>query len=206
MAQYTRNPPLNTEDLLPDPLAQLLLWIDAAGASGMLEPTAMTLATASATAAPSARVVLFKGLHEGQLTFYTDYRGRKAAELAANPQAAATFWWDQLERQVRVEGLVQKLPRAISAAYFASRPRTSQLGAHTSRQSAVVDARDTLDSRLLAVTAHFEGQDIPVPDHWGGYGLRPSVIEFWQGRGGRFHDRLRYQRSDTGWTIERLEP
>lgn len=206
MAQYTRNPPLNPEDLLPDPLAQLLLWIDAAGASGMLEPTAMTLATASATAAPSARVVLFKGLHEGQLTFYTDYRGRKAAELAANPQAAATFWWDRLERQVRVEGHVQMLPRAVSAAYFASRPRASQLGAHTSRQSAVVDARDTLDSRLAAVTARFEGQDIPLPDHWGGYGLLPSVIEFWQGRGGRFHDRLRYRRGDAGWHVDRLEP
>lgn len=206
VTQYTRNPPLSVEDLHADPLQQLLLWIDAAREVRMIEPTAMTLATATPEGAPSARVVLFKGLHDGQLCFYTHYDGRKARELEANPRAAITFWWDRLERQVRLEGSVSRLPREVSAAYFASRPRASQLGAHTSRQSAVVADRETLDARLLETERRYEGQAVPLPDQWGGYGLRPIVVEFWQGRGGRFHDRLRYRRQVEGWHIDRLEP
>lgn len=204
--QYTRNPPLAVEDLHADPLQQLLCWIDAAREIGMIEPTAMTLATATADGVPSARVVLFKGLHEGAICFYTHYAGRKARELEANPRAAATFWWDRLERQVRIEGRVARLPRAVSAAYFASRPRASQLSAHTSRQSAVVADRETLDARLLETERRFEGQPVPLPEDWGGYGLKPQVLEFWQGRGGRFHDRLRYRAVAAGWQIDRLEP
>lgn len=206
MAQYTRNPPLNAEDLSPDPLAQFAQWLTAAREIGQLEPTAFALATATPEGVPSSRIVLFKGLHEGALCFYTDYRGRKAGELDANPRAAATFWWDQLERQVRFEGAIARLPRAVSEAYFASRPRASQLGAHTSRQSAVVADRAELDARLAETERRFLDQAVPLPEHWGGYGLRPHSVEFWQGRGGRFHDRLRYQRSVDGWRIERLEP
>ena len=206
MPQYTKNPPLNIEDVAPDPLDQLLHWLADARAIGMREPGAMALATASLAALPSARIVLFKGLHDGQLTFYTDYRGRKAQDLADNPQAAATFWWDQLERQVRIEGSVAKLPRDVSAAYFATRPRASQLAAHTSRQSSVVDDRATLDTRLIATEARFANADVPLPEHWGGYGLTPQRVEFWQGRGARFHDRLLYTQAGNSWRIERLEP
>lgn len=206
MPQYTKNPPLNIEDVAPDPLDQLTRWLADARAIGMREPGAMALATASLAALPSARIVLFKGLHDGQLTFYTDYRGRKAQDLADNPQAAATFWWDQLERQVRIEGSVAKLPRDVSAAYFATRPRASQLAAHTSRQSSVVDDRTKLDTRLITTEARFANAEVPLPEHWGGYGLTPQRVEFWQGRGARFHDRLLYTHTANGWQIERLEP
>ena len=206
MSQYTKNPPLNVEDVAADPLEQFLRWLEDARAAGMIEPGAMALATADAQARPSLRIVLFKGLHEGAFTFYTDYRGRKAQELAVNPVAAATFWWDRLERQVRFEGVVTRLPRAVSAAYFATRPRGSQLGAHTSHQSRVVVDRASLDARLIETEQQFKDVEVPLPEHWGGYGLQPSVVEFWAGRGSRFHDRLRYRHQGEGWQIDRLEP
>ena len=206
MSQYTKNPPLNVDDVAADPLEQFLRWLEDARAAGMIEPGAMALATADAQARPSLRIVLFKGLHEGAFTFYTDYRGRKAQELAVNPVAAATFWWDRLERQVRIEGPVHPLPRALSAAYFATRYRGSQLAAHASRQSSVVRDRSELDARLAEVEARYADGPVPLPEHWGGYGLTPQHIEFWQGRGGRFHDRLRYARAGSTWRLERLEP
>lgn len=204
--QYTRNPPLEDGSLLPDPIAQLELWLADARRVGMLEPGAMMLATVDAQAQPSARVVLLKGFHDGGLCFYTRYDGRKGVELSQNPRAAATFWWDQLERQVRLEGQVQPLPRELTRRYFESRPRESQLGALTSRQSQVVATRAELDARLAANTARLEGQPVPLPDEWGGYVLRPQRIEFWQGRLGRLHDRLRYRREAEAWIVERLEP
>lgn len=206
MSQYTKNPPLNVEDVAADPLEQFLRWLEDARTAGMIEPGAMSLATVDALARPSLRIVLFKGLHDGQFTFYTDYRGRKAQELAANPAAAATFWWDRLERQVRIEGQVTKVSRELSAQYFASRYRGSQLAAHTSRQSSVVSDRALLDARLIETESRFADGPVPLPDHWGGYGLTPERIEFWQGRGGRFHDRLRYRHHAGQWQIERLEP
>ncbi|MGQ0529884.1 MAG: pyridoxamine 5'-phosphate oxidase [Panacagrimonas sp.] len=204
--QYTRNPPLEDGSLLPDPIAQLELWLADARRVGMLEPGAMMLATVDAQAQPSARVVLLKGFHDGGLCFYTRYDGRKGVELSQNPRAAATFWWDQLERQVRLEGQVQPLPRELTRRYFESRPRESQLGALTSRQSQVVATRAELDARLAANTARLEGQPVPLPNEWGGYVLRPQRIEFWQGRLGRLHDRLRYRREAEAWIVERLEP
>lgn len=191
--------------MLADPLAQLQRWLDQAQAAGMLEPTAMTLATA-ARDRPSARVVLFKGFYEGGLTFYTHYEGRKGHELAQNANVAAVFWWDRLERQVRIEGSVQKLPAAMSEEYFHSRPRASQLGALTSRQSAVVASRAELDARLEENTRRHAGQPVPHPAFWGGYRIEPRLLEFWQGRRDRLHDRLQYRLEVSGWRIERLEP
>lgn len=204
--QYTRNPPLLETSLDPDPLRQFDAWLGDARDVGMIEPTAFTLATVGADGRPSARVVLFKGFHDGGLTFYTCYEGRKGQELAAHPFAAATFWWDRLERQVRFEGSVQKVSRALTQQYFESRPRGSQIGATTSRQSRVVGSREELDARLAANEQRFEGKDVPLPDDWGGYLFRPQTVEFWQGRRNRLHDRLRYRHRNGGWTVDRLEP
>ena len=205
-AQYTRQPPFDESHLAPEPLAQLARWLEDAAAAGMIEPTGMTLATATADGQPSARIVLYKGPHDGGLTFYTNYESRKGEELAANSRAALVFWWDKLERSVRVEGRVEKLPRAMSEAYARSRPRGSQVGALTSRQSRVVASRAELERRLAENEAKLGGQEVPVPANWGGYLLRPAMFEFWQGRRDRLHDRLVYRAAGGGWRIERLEP
>lgn len=204
--QYTRNPPLEADTLAADPLEQFRLWLASAQDAGMLEPTAFSLATVGADLQPSARIVLLKGFHDGGLCFYTSHEGRKGRELEAHPRAAATFWWDRLERQVRFEGAVQRLPRELVQRYFDSRPRESQLGALTSQQSQVVADRETLDARFAANAARYTEGAVPLPAHWGGYVLRPAVVEFWQGRLGRLHDRLRYRQLGGGWIIERLEP
>jgi pyridoxamine 5'-phosphate oxidase len=206
MPQYTQNPPLFEEELAPDPLIQLDRWLGDAQAAAMVEPTAMTLATVDAQGRPSARVVLFKGVFDGGLTFYTSYEGRKGRELAENPNVALVFWWDKLERQVRVEGRAERLPHDVSRRYFYSRPRESQIGALTSHQSMVVDSRETLDRRYDENVTRYAGQDVPYPGQWGGYRVVPDVVEFWQGRIGRLHDRLRYTRSGSGWHVDRLEP
>jgi pyridoxamine 5'-phosphate oxidase len=206
MAQYDRNPPLTEAEVLADPLAQFQRWLADAEGAGLVEPTAMALGTVSAEGLPSVRIVLFKGLHQGGFTFYTNYESRKGQELAARPLAALTFWWDKLERQVRIEGRVERVPAELSDRYFHSRPRGSQIGAYTSRQSQVLPQRAELDARLAATEQQFVGQDIPLPDYWGGYRVVPDNIEFWQGRLNRVHDRLRYVRDGAGWRIERLEP
>jgi pyridoxamine 5'-phosphate oxidase len=203
---YTRQPPLDESGLDPDPMAQLARWLKDAEAAGMIEPTAMTLATATPDGQPSARIVLYKGPHDGGLTFYTNYDSRKGSELAANARAALVFWWDKLERSVRVEGSVSTLPRAMSEQYARSRPRGSQLGALTSLQSRVVGSRAELERRLAENEAKLGGQEVPVPANWGGYLLRPTMFEFWQGRRDRLHDRLVYRAAGKGWRVERLEP
>jgi pyridoxamine 5'-phosphate oxidase len=204
--QYTRNPPLLETELADDPLAQFEQWLAAAREIGMIEPGAMTLATVDADGRPSARVVLLKGFYHGGLGFFTHYDSRKARALAAHPFAAATFWWDRLERSVRFEGRIEKLSAAESEAYFRSRPRGSQIGAATSRQSRVVDTREQLDARIAEHAQQWEGAEIPFPADWGGYRLIPDVVEFWQGRASRVHDRLVYRHTGEGWKIERLEP
>lgn len=204
--QYERSSPLDEAGLAPEPMAQLARWLKDAEAAGMIEPTAMTLATATPDGQPSARIVLYKGPHDGGLTFYTNYESRKGGELGANDRAALVFWWDRLERSVRVEGRVEKLPRAMSERYARSRPRGSQLGALTSRQSRVVASRAELERRLAQHEAQLGGQEVPVPANWGGYLLRPAVFEFWQGRRDRLHDRLVYRAEGAGWRVERLEP
>jgi pyridoxamine 5'-phosphate oxidase len=206
MPQYERSGPLDEAALDRDPLTQLARWLEDAQAAGMIEPSAMTLATASKDGQPSARIVLYKGPHDGGLTFYTNYDSRKGAELTSNDRAALVFWWDKLERSVRVEGRVEKLPRSMSETYARSRPRGSQLGALTSRQSRVVATRAELERRLAENEAKLGGQEVPVPANWGGYLLRPALFEFWQGRRDRLHDRLVYRAEGKGWRVERLEP
>jgi pyridoxamine 5'-phosphate oxidase len=204
--QYTRNPPLLERDLSPDPLQQFERWLTAAAAAGMIEPTAMTLATVGTDCRPHARMVLFKGIERGGFTFYTNQASAKGVELAARATAALVFWWDKLERQVRVEGRVRKLPRSKADAYFHSRPRISQLSALVSQQSRVVASRAELEGRYRELVAKHDGKPVPLPKAWGGYRVEPESIEFWQGQPGRLHDRLRYRRKGKSWIVERLEP
>jgi len=199
---------LNETDVLPDALQQFQRWLDEALAARLDEPTAMVLATADASGQPSARVVLLKGLLDQQgFVFYTNYESRKGQELAQSPLAALTFFWPGLERQVRVEGRVEKAPEELSTAYFQSRPVGSQVGAWASPQSQVVSSRAELEQREKDVTARFSGeQPLPRPPHWGGYVLRPQRIEFWQGRPSRLHDRILYEKAGAAWKISRLAP
>jgi pyridoxamine 5'-phosphate oxidase len=202
---YTRGS-LDEADLNPDPLEQFRVWLEEARSVPELpEPNAMILATVSASGQPSARAVLLKGLDERGFIFYTNFESRKAQELVANPKAALVFNWLALERQVRVEGEVSRLPRDESEAYHKTRPRSSQLGEWVSPQSQVIDNRAVLEARLAAFEEKFPGV-VPLPDFWGGLVLWPRLLEFWQGRPSRLHDRFRYLREDKGWRLERLAP
>lgn len=204
--EYARGA-LNKADVDPDPLQQFQRWLGEAITAQLPEPNAMTLATADPTGRPYARVVLLKECDAGGFVFYTNYRSDKGQQLAASPHAALVFLWLELERQVRVEGTVSKTSPAESEAYFRARPRESRLGALASRQSQVVASRRLLDERFQILEAQYPDDNIPMPHHWGGYRVRPDMLEFWQGRHGRMHDRLRYRRrADGGWLLERLEP
>ena len=204
-SEYTREA-LAEADVDPDPVVQFRRWFEQASQAGLLEPTAMTLATATPDGRPSARMVLLRGFDERGFCFYTNYESRKGAELAANPRAALVFWWGELERQVRIEGRVERTSRGESEAYFSSRPPGSQLSAAASPQSQVIDDRAILERRVAELaTIHQDGQ-LPLPDFWGGYRVVHEVVEFWQGRPNRLHDRLRYRRAGDGWQIERLAP
>ncbi|SRR5579883_495773 len=197
---------LHESDVDPDPIRQFQRWLDEAIAAQLPEPNAMTLATATSTGIPSARIVLLKGLDARGFVFYTNYESRKGRELDANPQAGLVFLWTVLERQVRVEGRVEKVAAAETDAYFYSRPVESRLGAWTSDQSRVIPNREVLEQRFVALKSTYENQDIPRPPHWGGYRVIPHQIEFWQGRPSRLHDRLRYRLDNSHWLIERLAP
>jgi len=196
-----RDRPLDERELDADPVAQLHAWLDDARAAGIELPEAMTLATATADGAPSARMVLLKDAGERGISFFTNYESRKGVELADNPRAALVLYWHALGRQVRVEGTVERLPSAESDEYFASRPPGSRRSAAVSPQSEVIDSRKELERAAAAL-----GDDVPRPPGWGGYLLVPSLWEFWQHRVDRLHDRFRYRSGKGGWVVERLAP
>jgi pyridoxamine 5'-phosphate oxidase len=197
---------LRKADVVPDPLDQFTRWFDEARSAPILEPNAMTLATVDPAGQPAARTVLLKAVDGRGLTFYTNLEGRKARELAANPKAALLFWWPPQGRQVRFEGEIERVEDAEADAYFATRPRGSQIGAWASAQSTVVPDRAALEAAEREIATRFAGGAVPRPPFWGGYRLVPARVEFWQGRINRLHDRLRYTRRGDGWDLERLAP
>ncbi|UOQ51763.1 pyridoxamine 5'-phosphate oxidase [Hymenobacter cellulosivorans] len=199
---------LSEAEVQPDAVRQFRQWLDEALSAHLDEPTAMTVSTVNSQGQPSARVVLLKGLpDDAGFLFYTNYDSHKGHDLAEQPLAALTFFWPGLERQVRVEGRVEKAPEHMSDSYFQSRPRGSQIGAWASPQSQKIGSREELEAQEKAVEQRFTGQDpLPRPPHWGGYIVRPHRIEFWQGRPSRLHDRIVYERQGESWTRSRLAP
>ncbi|CAM3226234.1 pyridoxamine 5'-phosphate oxidase [Rhodothermus bifroesti] len=203
--EYARQA-LDEAQLPDDPLTLFQQWFKEALQAEVADPNAMVLATADISGRPSARVMLLKDCDTQGFVFFTNYESRKGHELTENPWAALVFWWAALERQVRVEGRVEKVSAEESDAYFQTRPRESQLGAWASPQSQVIPDRATLEHRVAELMARFNGQEVPRPPYWGGFRLIPEVIEFWQGRPGRLHDRIRYRRTPQGWVKDRLAP
>jgi pyridoxamine 5'-phosphate oxidase len=199
------NTPLNRKDLLNDPFEQFETWMTRALKVQEVQPNAMTLSTVNHEGQPSSRIVYLKTMDSQSFVFFTNYQSQKAKVLIDNPKAALTFYWAQLDQQVRIEGTVQKTTEEESDAYFASRSRPSQLGAWASQQSEIISSRETLDDQYTTMQKTFPG-DVPRPPHWGGYRLFPSCIEFWQGRENRCHDRFLYRLTGESWTINRLAP
>lgn len=193
-------------ELLKNPLDQFKVWYQQYQEKDVKDPNAFTLATATAQGRVSSRVLLLKGIDQGGFEFYSNYKSEKAKHMAQNPWVSLNFFWHELERQVRVEGMVEKMTEHEAAEYFASRPRASKIGAWVSPQSERVESREFLEKRQVEMEKRFENTEVPKPPHWGGYRVMPVMVEFWQGRPSRLHDRLQYTKTESGWQIERLAP
>ncbi len=204
--EYSRGT-LDESTVAKQPLAQFEKWLHEAIQTEVPEPSAMNLATVSEKGLPSSRIVLLKGIENGCFVFYTNYQSRKGIHLEESPICALNFFWPELERQVRIEGVTTRIAEDVSTAYFQSRPRESQIGAWASPQSTVIANRKILVARVKEIEKRFEGKSaLPKPKQWGGFQVDPHWIEFWQGRPNRLHDRILYSKSNTGWTISRLAP
>ncbi len=201
-----RQASLNEAELRADPFSQFKYWFEQAISAQLPEPNAMILSTVSVSGAPSSRTVLLKELDSQGFVFFSNYASRKGREIAVNQQVCLLFYWAELERQVRIEGQIETISAADSDAYFASRPRGSQLGAWASSQSERLDSRETLEQTLQALEQEYADKAIPRPPHWGGYRVVPNAVEFWQGRPSRLHDRLLYQLEGQTWRVSRLSP
>ncbi len=197
---------LSEEDIAPDAIVQFTTWWDEAVHSMIDEVNAMVLSTADASGMPDGRVVLLKGYDENGFIFFTNYLSSKGQQIAENPRACLVFFWKELERQVRISGTIEKISEKESDEYFQSRPRGSRIGAWSSPQSSIILNRESLEEDIRLYTEQFGDDPIPKPPHWGGYVVVPRVIEFWQGRPNRLHDRIRYTRDLTGWLVARLAP
>lgn len=198
---------LDAANVLADPIQQFEKWFDEAVQANITEPNAMHLATVNEAGKPSSRIVLLKAVEAGSFVFYSNYQSKKGRELEQNPACALTFFWAEIERQVRIEGVASRVDDKTSEAYFQSRPRGSQIGAWSSPQSAVIKDRKILEERALQMEKKFETlQVLPKPQQWGGFTIEPLLIEFWQGRASRLHDRLQYTKIDGQWRIDRLAP
>lgn len=204
--EYTKDS-LDQSNVNKNPIDQFTKWFQEAIKSEALEPNAMTLSTVTDAGKPSARIVLLKGVEENKFLFYTNYQSQKGKELDANPACALTFFWPELERQVRIEGICLRVDEKVSETYFKSRPRTSQIGAWASPQSSLIKSRSLLDARAKEIETRFKDRPVlPKPHQWGGYAVEPLELEFWQGRPSRLHDRIVYYKTDNIWSIHRLAP
>ena len=203
--EYTRQS-LDISDVSPDPIQQFNQWFEEAKNAQLPEPNAMHLATASVDGRPSGRIVLLKGIENRQFLFYTNYQSQKGQQIAENPQAALTFFWGELERQVRIEGSIAKVDESTSTEYFHSRPRGSQIGAWVSPQSQAIENREVLSNRETQFTKQYAEQEVTKPQHWGGYAVTNHLVEFWQRRPSRLHDRILYHLNRDRWKIPRLAP
>jgi len=204
--EYTKET-LDVSSIAKDPIRQFEKWFDEALRAEVLEPNAMTLSTVTESGRPSARIVLLKGLEQGKFLFYTNHQSQKGKELENNPAGALTFFWPELERQVRIEGISHRVDSTTAEKYFQSRPRGSQIGAWASPQSSVIGDRSLLEDRVTELEKKFKDQElIPKPHQWGGYAIDPFEIEFWQGRPSRLHDRIVFYKTEDTWTIRRLAP
>lgn len=194
------------KDVQKDPFWQFSLWFDEALRAQVIEPNAMTLGTINSNGFPSTRIVLLKGIEEGGFVFFTNYHSHKGKQLLHNGKASLLFFWPELQRQVRIEGLIHKISEEKSDSYFKTRPRGSQIGAHVSNQSEAIPDRAVLENKVKELEHVYKNQDIPRPLHWGGYCLIPHRFEFWQGRASRLHDRFEFEFKDGNWSISRLSP